>query len=202
MNFSDLLLKIAKGEKLTPLELVNLRDQARAMEDARQIVSGQNNVLIRNTFETRPVFLRSPSDTILFTRTTDTSISNNTATYITFETTTGKSDTFYLNPSDLSQVKAKWAGNVFMVMGYDEWASNASGYRAVQIEVFDAVGTSLGVTNLHVSAPVNGDVTAKSWIMVVNKDIFPSFDYFKMIVRQTSGGALDLRTFYIQPCLI
>jgi hypothetical protein len=201
MDFPTLLDKIGRGEVLPQAELDFLRNEAKAIEEVKNIVK-QNSILLGNTFHNRPIFLKSPSDTILFYRTTDTAIADNTATFVSIEGVTGKSDTIYLDPADATKIKIRWSGHVVLVFGYDEWDSNATGYRAAQIQVFDAAGNSLGTTNLHVSAPVNGDVTGCSWVMIINKDIFPSFDYFKIIVRQTSGGALNLRTMFVQTSLI
>lgn len=205
MNFTDLMQKIGRGEKLDAGELAKLRDETRSMGEAAEVVKtwgGSSPTFSNARFETRPIFRKTPSDTILFARTTDTSIVNNTATYVAFEATTGKSDTFKLDPADATIIRAKWAGDVVRISGYDEWASNATGYRAAQLEIFTAAGASIATQNLHVTAPVNGDITGTSWSMVIDKDQFPSFEYFKVIVRQTSGAGLDLRVLFIQPQLI
>lgn len=199
MDFSDLLLKIGKGEKLTPLELVNLRDQARAMEEIKNNVKnwtqvGTTSPNLNQPQISQPHWIGSPLDVYTFNVQTDATIADNTATYITFDDYTyTNSKAFRVDPSDATKILTKYAGQSFAICGVVEWATDGTGYRNAQLEGFNTAGVSLGGVSLHTLPANSADVTACPCSFVVNFRQLAELAYFKIKVRQTSGGNLTLR---------
>lgn len=199
---AQLLRKLAKGETLQESEITQLERALDGYDRAEKNVTGwlagvgdPAEMTFRNAR-----FLNSPSRSTTFTRPTDTSVANNTATYITFEAAYGGG--FSLDDSDSTRVVMEWAGAMLLISGAATWATNGTGYRATQIELYDGAGALITTHTFHLTAPVATDITKDNFAVVLNSFLFPGIASIKMIVRQTSGGALDLTDFFVTFSLI
>lgn len=193
--------KLGKNEQLNPGEMNELLQWTKGLDRSSALFS---NMFKGNSRQISPEMIDKSLSVYTFNRQADVTVTNNTATYITFDDYTYTySPTFVVDESDKTKIKFKYTGSSFAVLGVVEWAANATGYRSAQIENFTANGTSLGAVSLHTLSPVeSGDVTACPVAFVVNAKQLPSVDYFKVIVRQTSGGDLTLRYVLLSAFLV
>jgi hypothetical protein len=200
---AQLLERSLRGETLLESEIQQLsRTLAEADAATKQVqgwLSG-NGAPVDMSFR-KAKFLASPSQSTTFTRPTDTAIVNNTATYITFEATYGTG--FKLDPADATRILYDWSGSQILISGAPTWANNAVGYRATQLELYNGVGSLITTHTLHVSPPVtSADDTKPNFVVLMNTYLFKEISYVKVVVRQTSGGNLTLKDFYVTFSLI
>lgn len=199
----QLLAKIARGETLLESEIIQLERAMNEAEAATKVVQGWqsgNGARADMVFQNAR-FLSSPSKSATFTRTTAASIADNTATYVTFEAAYG-SGAFKLDPTDATRIIADWGGNQILISGAAEWATNANGYRATQIELYNGSGSLITSHTLQVEPPVAADVTRNPFVVVMNSYLYKNLSYVKVVVRKTGGGSLNLNSLFITFSLI
>jgi len=198
MELADIWLKMAKNETLTPQELEFLRIQGKNTQQnnaqTAAWVSADGNPRFERPYIVEPSWEGNPMGTFTAVMATDATIANNTATDVTFETYYKQSNYFNIS-SDNKTFQLVRAGMNFLITGVANWASNGTGYRAIQFEGFTG-GVSIGVLNLCVVAPVSTDVTVMPFSFVVAYNSM-LIDSFKLITRQTSGGNLDLTNIIV-----
>ena len=198
-SFAELIEKMGRGIKLTGLELSQLRDEARAVQEIKDLAKTWIHPTGGTTFDFPSLFLprwrSSPLNLFIANEQTDTAIVNNTNTYISFDAVAQTSAVFSVRSSDTTyiDVAADVAAPNFGVIGYMTFVQNATGYRAAYLQGYDAAGASVGFTPL---------VTAAGQNLVDN---VISFAYpaklgvrtFRFFVFQSSGGNLTLKDFFV-----
>ena len=198
-SFAELIEKIGSGVKLDGLELSQLRDEARAVQEVKDVVKGWINLAGGMSLDFPSIYLprwrSSPLNLFIANEQTDTAIVNNTNTYISFDTVAQTSAVFKVRSSDTTyiDIASDVAAPNFGVIGYMTFAQNGTGYRAAYLQGYDASGASVGFTPL---------VTAAGQNLVDN--VIP-FAYpaklgvrtFRFFVFQSSGGNLTLKDFFI-----
>lgn len=142
----------------------------------------------------KPLFLTSPLDVYTFNALADTSIANDTPVYLSFDDYAyTQSSAFQVDVSDKTKVRTTYPGQSFAILGNIEWTSNGTGYRHASFEAFNNSGTSLGSVQLHTVQPDSGVETAYPVAFVINFRQIKDMAYFKIFVRQKSGGPLVLK---------
>lgn len=197
MTFSGLLKKMAEGIPLSELEKQALYLEAQKLEQAESRIgswsrAGTITPKLTNPIISMPHWAGSALGALFTQRIADTTVTNNTNTYITFDTTNNKGDVWHVEGD-----KIWWDavdGQAFDVAGYVTWAANATGYRGAWIEGFDASGASLGASALHTAA---GQNLVDNVLPISFKWFYNGFAYIKFYVKQTSGGDLTMKDFLI-----
>jgi hypothetical protein len=199
--FDDLLVKIALGEVLTPSELEAFRQEARALNDVKNTVTGwlhpgsANPQFQSFTVMTPPRWKQSPLHTYSFQRQTDRTVPNNTADYITFDTFYQHGSAFEVDPTDATKIVVANPGPTFQVSGVVNWDNNATGYRYIALEGFKQDGTSLGFVGLHLFPGTATEDNSFPISYVADLAQLAEMKYMKFFLRQTSGG--NLTCFYV-----
>jgi hypothetical protein len=117
-------------------------------------------------------------------RTTNQSISNDTATYVAFDNESYDTDTMHDNSTNNDRITIKTAGK-YTICGAVLFAANSTGIRILEIE-------KNGTTTLA-SSRINATASPYyTGLMAVSSDNFAVNDYVKALVLQNSGGALNL----------
>lgn len=207
MPLAELMLKLADGEKLTPGEREEMhlltQDMDRIRIQAGAWIDEGGTPALRFPKISDPHFLTSPLDVYTFNLIADTAIPNDTPTYITFDDYTySVSRAFKVDDADKSHIVTAYPGYSFAVVGNAEWASNATGYRHAFLEGFDSSGVSLGAVQLHTLPATSGVETACPIAFVVNFRQLQNLAYFKIAVRQNSGGDLTLKEVLLSVFLV
>jgi hypothetical protein len=199
--FDELLVKIALGEILTPSELEAFRQEARALNDVKNAVSawmqpGSNSPQFQSiSVLSPPKWKQSPLHTYSFQMQTDLSVVNNTKTFVTFDTFYQHGSAFEVDPSDQTKIMVVNPGPTFMISGIVNWDNNATGYRYAALEGFKEDGTSLGFVGFHLFAGTATEDNSFPVSFVADLAQLAEMKYFKIFLRQTSGG--NLTCFYI-----
>lgn len=144
-------------------------------------------------------FLVSPSRSIVFTATTNTSIPNSSYTQIAFSDTRGLINSLATTQYGCAKsvqgytdrfTKQDWVPAQYPILFFGDFgfATNGTGSREIYIEFFDKDDVSLGGYTFT-ARPPSANWTNMSFNFM---DWFDDGDYCKFWVWQDSGGALDI----------
>lgn len=111
------------------------------------------------------------------------SIANATDTVLAFSTEDFDTDNIHDNSTDNSRLRAATAGK-YIITGSLSWAANAIGTRKIWIRLNGTAKVAESNTN----AAGSGE-SADSIAMILDLN---ATDYVELVVRQTSGGALNV----------
>ena len=140
-----------------------------------------------------PVWTKSPLHTYSFQMLTDLSVVNNTKTFLTFDTFYQHGNAFSADPADLSKIIVTSPGLTFQVSGVIQWDNaSATGYRYAALEGFKQDDTSLGYVGLHLFPGFTTEDNYFPVSYVADLAQIADMKYFKIFVRQTSGGNLSI----------
>lgn len=196
--FDELLLKVARREELSPIELEDFRSQAKRLNEVKDMVeswqqAGRKTPHFSSPSISNPLFLTSALSVLSLQRTTDTSITSGVDTYISWENADGKSKAFGWDSADPTKVKILYPGQAFTLLGRTAFTANATGYRNTKMEAFDSDNNSIGVVGTFYSAPGwTGSDNVNPWVFTIPENLVQNMAYFKLTVGQTSGAPLDL----------
>jgi hypothetical protein len=195
--FDELLMRLARGEKLSETDLGELRLAALDIDRMRNIVGGwigsdgQPNVKAiraeRGRFEITPV------EHIHVERISAQSIPNNTETPITFTGVSIGSEIFQGLSTQINFVAN--SSRVVGVMGTIQWAAASAGRRAIHANFYDSGGVQLYGTTLHSRLPTNIGSDTIPFSTTLPLLDFEGTEVIKLTCLQTSGGALDVEYF-------
>jgi hypothetical protein len=202
MEFSGLLDKIGRGQRLSENELADLRDNARAIDEVKNAVkgwlpAGSSNPYFKDMGAAQGFFETMPMEFIRVERTSIAqSIPHSTLTDISW---TGASQTSSIfNGTGTSGVRIEVStdrARRIGLMGVVQWDVNATGYRSLQVRFYDSSDTLLYGLIFHRFLPnaITNDVhpIAATLQLIDQRDTA----YMKFHAFQTSGGALDLTFF-------
>lgn len=187
MDFKDLLLKMAVN--LSPEERAQLSRFASETQSTNAYVSGKR---FENPVITNPDFRSSPLHTFIARVSNAVEIANNTSTAVTFDSGDGETGTFDFG-SNNSKIKIDASQLNAHIDGLVRWESNATGYREVQLLIYDSTDTLLATQTLNRMMAVNGSTTVQPISYTDNIRVFLlSASYITFNVLQTSGAGLDL----------
>lgn len=121
---------------------------------------------------------------------TDTSIPNNTYTFLTFDSGVGDVSVFDFYNGDKSKIRVDRAQINVHIDGGVNWDSNATGFREAVLDVFNAADVSLASQILHKlpAAPTNASIPISITFNILS--FFPDAAYARLKVAQNSGGNL------------
>lgn len=195
----SLWLKIARGEKLTDLEVEEFANIGDKLESASSVVSAWSNLnlnpVLKNPQISNPIWKTSPLRTLYVERHTDVAIANGVDTAVTFETTFGDNQFFSLLESDLSKVMVKVTNMPFNVNGIFAFAANATGYRNAKLAAYDKDDVLIGSATIASFPAWSAADNVIPFSYPVTAAQQYAVSYFKMTVGQTSGGSLNLKYF-------
>jgi hypothetical protein len=189
--------KIARNEPLTIQEQAEFAVFGEALVGLEALWSG--NVMggttvprLQRPIIESPTWVGSPLKALIAVRTSVLSVANTTNTYITFDTFQNFGDVWSGNGDKVTFRGVQ--NKAFQIHGYAIWAGNATGYRGLWLEGFDAANVSLGTSPLHTFAGNNlvDNVLPVSFMFYYN-----NFDYLKFYVHQSSGGNLNLKALVL-----
>lgn len=197
--FDELLLRVARREELSPIELEDFRTQAKRLNEVKDRVESwmtpaDNDPKFR-VVRGQTLHVDHPLNHLVFNMQADLSVSDVTNTYITFDQKYGYSLEFTIDlVNDPQKIYVKYPGRDFYFSGLAQWAANATGYRAVFLEGFTTGGVSLGSVPLY-TAP--GHSLTDNWspfFFLINSENISALEYFKLFAFQSSGGSLTLKS--------
>lgn len=201
-KYGDMLKEFYQGIKRGTLSETRLNDITREFNELwdrenkyKTMLSATGGPKLDQPVINNPRYLSGPLQPLELVKTTTKSTTNNTDYYVEFDTTYGKSDAFYLDPSDNTIIRVAYVGVNVGLGGRAKWASNASGYRAILGQFYNNAGVSLGSNEFSKLPPVNGDTTITPFFFGDLLSASPDIAYFRVKVIQNSGGALDLTNF-------
>ena len=202
-SFSELLDKLGRGQSLNPLELAQLRDEVRAVEEVKNLFkswvqAGTNTPVLQNPIIYNPDFKTSPLHVFHCVFSTNTSINNNTETLITFETAWGDNSVFDFYNGDESKIRIDRSQLNVRVDGMVAWEPNATGYRFLRMYIYDSSDVEILSQALHgfPGVAVAQNVLPISYTENI-REIFPEVAYISFKVTQTSGAGLELQNFVL-----
>lgn len=190
--------KIANSEPLTvqeQAEFVQFGQNLQMLESvySKLLVSGTPNVQLESPVVSNPRWFTAPLHPMELRLTTNTSVPNATPTYITFDSVIQKGHAF--DSSDLSKIEKVANGYSTHIDGVIVFAANATGYRALYLELFDINGVSLGASPFFL---LPGHNLADNWFpFTFTHNAQDTAHYFKVYAYQTSGGNLDVTDIYM-----
>lgn len=127
-------------------------------------------------------FLSNPP-TCKVTHTANQSLSNNNTTALIFNSDRWDTDGMHSTASNTNRITIQTAGK-YRIYGHVRFTSNATGHRFLSIRLN---GTST-LSNMYINANTTGD----SDLQVYHEHNCSAGDYFELLARQTSGGALNV----------
>ncbi len=198
MDFSRLLEKIARGNRLNEREIQELRFQTQALEEVKDTIktwSSQTRAGSTPVLSDAPIWTASPLHSYSFQRQADLSVLDNTKTFITFDTFIQHGAKFRVDPADSTKILISNPGHTFQISGIVNWDNNATGYRYIALEGFKEDGTSLGFIGLHLFPGTVTEDNSFPISFVADPVQLAEMTYMKFFLRQTSGGPLTC--FYI-----
>lgn len=201
-RYGDMLKEFYTGLKDGTLsdtrlsEIQRLFNELNTREDVYRSWLGEDGEAVFN----HPVignvrWKESPLNTFSFQMQTDLSVSNNTKTFVTFDTFYQHGDNFKMDPADLSKIVVNSPGLTFQISGMVNWDNNANGYRYIALEGFKQDDTSLGFVGLHLFPGTATEDNSFPVSYVADLAQITDMKYFKIYLRQTSG--ISLTCFYI-----
>lgn len=112
-------------------------------------------------------------------------IANNTATAITFNQEDYDTDSYHSTSSNTSRLTIPTGlGGAKLIIGYVEWSSNATGYRALTL--FKNGNTTI---EQEITPAASGVLTCQH---VMAEAVLQQGDYVELFVQQNSGGNVDI----------
>lgn len=155
-----------------------------------QVANNQPRI-IRPTLG-NPKWVGSPLGLLVVQRIANVTVTTGTDTYITFDAVKQYGEDFAVSEDNTKIFWRSLQDAGFSLNGYVIWAGNATGYRALYVEGFDADDVSLGTAPLHTFA---GQNLVDNVLPISFTFYFNGFDYVKFFVHQTSGGDLVMKEF-------
>jgi len=197
--FYELLLKVARQETLTPLELEEFRQEAKSLNDVKTQVAawfkGTGTPTLYSPSIYNPDFRTSPLHTFMVSFTTDVAVTNNTWTPILFDSSRGATDVFDFYQNDLTKVRVDRSQFSFTVDGFVAWEPNTTGDRVIRLRFFNSSGTQLTSQEINNGPTSNSASFALKHSFSVTFDVkvdFPNIAYMIVEVYQNSGISLNL----------
>lgn len=198
---SQIFEKLGSGEKLFQEELMELKQWGNRLEQAENTLMGMvqpgGQVKLNSPQISLPQWENSPSHSFHFyLTTTNTSITINTWTTITFESSSGSQEYFGFYNNDKSKIKL-YKFSVRM-SGIVNWATNTSGDRIVRVNVFDKDDASLGTKELsNIPTSNTAGFGLKQGFNYVEdvRALFPTAEYMTFQVYQNAVDPLDMEDF-------
>jgi hypothetical protein len=212
-SFSELIEKLGRGEPLNPIEMGQLRDEARAVEEAKNVVkgwltSGSSSPRFQEVRATTGVFSIMPNEAAHFQMDLTASVvvphySGGDLTPIVWDFSKN-SQFFSLSSIGGSSITCALPGTlrqrVWWVIGCLDWGEVSNGYREVFLSFYDAAGNGIAarplskvegssfLDTLPFCVPIQPVMGEDDTIGV------PSVPYsIKLEVRQTSGIDVSVR---------
>jgi hypothetical protein len=196
MEFSRLLDKIGRGQRLSENELAEMRNHARDLEDVKNAVkgwmrAGDSTPTTRHMESYTGYFWDVPLNTIQVQRVGIQAIDDDSLTAIEWDDLTANTASLRVDPNDWAKIIIT-PGKRYGFIGTVEWEQNGTGRRAATMSVYDKDDVLLYGQTLHSLLPTNLDA-----------DTIPIADatqglvnaaYIKFFAYQSSGGALDLQS--------
>ena len=203
MELSDVWLKMAKNESLTPQELDFLRIQGKNTQQNNAQIAGWVNadgtLNLQNPRISSPFFATNALSTITLNRTTDTAITTGTDTAVSFESYVGSETVFTWNSSDPTKIKLLYPGQAFFILGKVAWAADATGYRNVKLKAYSQTGVIDSVVmNSH--AGFTGADNVFPFVNVISQNGIDTMVEFEITVGHTKGA--DLNLLYLDIALL
>ena len=196
MELSDVWLKMAKNESLTPQELDFLRIQGKNTQQSNAQIAGWTNpdgtANLQSPHISSPFFVTNALSTIKLTRSTDTAITTGTDTNVSFEKQEGFESAFIFNLADATKVTLIYPGQAFCVLGIVGWEANATGYRNLKLVGYDQNDNNLGSVVLNSQQGFSGADNVFPFCYAVPQNALPTMAYFKLTVGHTRGSNLNL----------
>jgi hypothetical protein len=200
--FDQLLVKIAQNEPLSPSELEELRQAARAMEETKNAVKswlqpGSSDPHFGQMRAEGGLFTVAPLGTLYLEMDgydTPQVIPDDTITPVSFTSSGGQPRAIRWESATPTKIypidPKKW----YAMIGAVEWEANGNGRRAVTIDAFDSDDVNLGGFTLHSLAPhgTDPDTMPISYVFFISST---DTAYLKVNVFQNSGGDLDMNFF-------
>lgn len=199
MELSDVWLKMAKNESLTPQELDFLRIQGKNTQQNNAQTAGWVNadgtLNLQSPRISSPFFATNALSPLKLTRSTDTAITTGTDTAVEFENREGFEGVFIFDSSAPSKITLSYPGQAFAVMGIVGWEANATGYRRVKLEGFSQGDVSLGYAVLNCHLGFVGTENIFPFCYPIPQNALPTMAYFKFVVDHSRGANLNLLNF-------
>ena len=198
MELSDLWLKMARNESLTPQELDYLRIQGKNTQQNNAQAAGNVNadgkMQLINPYIDSPIWKNALNSTTFDL--SESSVSSGVDTQLAVNQVQLRS-TSYSFTLGTTGAKIKIATqNNFFVCGWVDFQSNSTGYRKVAIGTFDAVGSS-ALYDMAILSAVNGEGTIVPFSYMFDRkrnDTYNSFatSEIGLYVLQNSGSTLNV----------
>ena len=195
MELSDLWLKMAKNENLTPQELDYLKIQGKNTQQNNAQTAGWVNadgtLNLQSPRISSPFFATNALSTITLNRTTDTAITTGTDTAVSFESYYGVETVFSWSSSDPTKIKLQYPGQAFFILGKVAWDANATGYRNVKLKAYSQSGV-IGSVVMQSNAGFAGSDNIFPFVNVISQNGIADMTEFEITVGHTKGSDLNL----------
>lgn len=198
MKLSAVLVKVAMGEKLSPVELELLKQNAETLDAALEMYKSMSKVPGEIAIEhlrlgasgiTADKNILQPFNATKLYDVSDTTITNATFTEVTFNYNAyGNSQAFKLG-SDNKKVHIQTKAKALFCTMTHAWASG-TGFRRVDFQYYTVTGSLIGTALFSIVPAATG---GENWFTATRiADLPDNTDYIMMRVHQNSGGDLKL----------
>jgi hypothetical protein len=196
MEFSRLLEKLGRGQRLSEAEIFELRLHAQAIEETKSAVKGwlkpgTTNPVFQTMSAGEGHFSYSPVDGMFLTRSVAQTIPDDTITTVEFDSTTPNTNILLSSGVD-GRLQVARSHELIAAIGAVHWEANGTGLRSVHLDLYDQ--DDVGITGyvLHNMQPSGSFADILPFSGGVYIPGVDNIKYLRLTVRQTSGGDLDL----------
>lgn len=197
---AELMEKLARGEPLDPLDMLELRNQFRAVEEASNLVKswvqpGTSIPAFQHIEAQTGQFWDVPLQTLTMGRISDQTIPDDTTTPIEFDDSTANTYSLWTDTTSATDTIFIKPGKRYAAIGKVQWETNGTGRRGAHLEVYDQDDSLLYGMTLHSLLPTGSDPDTLPFAIVTGS--LTGAEYIKFSVVQTSGGDLDVQDFNV-----
>jgi hypothetical protein len=193
MEFSRLLEKLGRGQRLSEAEIFELRTHAKAIDDVKNAVKswlspGSADPRFRHMESETGAFWDVPLATFQLQRVAALTITNDLTTPVEFDDHTTPTPSLRLDTDGIKILIRP--GKRYGLIGTVGWDGSSTGRRAAHVEVYDADDALLyGQVLYSLPAGVADSITMPFADALQGTT---NAKYIKFTVYQNSGGDLDI----------
>jgi hypothetical protein len=203
MNLSDLILKIADGDKLNISERELLKKTLDEQDTKISLWSknGLDTLSTKKVYADEAFFQNALMAFMVMDKQADTTIPDGTFTAIntyaaytpvTGERVTGSNDYFELDTAN-GRIYIKQTGRVYGFYVFTVWGTNGTGNRSARLYQYHADGTEITYSvSFRLAAPSDGNMSFSTFTFIPWGGVRGIGDYVQLKVSQSSGGDLTL----------
>lgn len=196
MQLGDLLVKLAKGETLTPLELDFIRNAGNQTQQTNakmaELVGADGKMKLVSPYISNPLWDGSPLAAYKITKSNQQNFPALATTNVAWDfDKSGKSRYFQVDPDDTTKIRTQKNDLNFYLHGYINCAATVNGTVQIAVFVYSTLSTYSEII-------VQQTVPASGWLRFSGPFDVPGTGYFQIGIYHNSTGSATYNMGY--PC--